>query len=210
MIGELTGSKVKIGDSDWTTRGWTSSVLLLLVGCTMSLVASISRSTTGEEVVVGIVGPGYAISLLVVIPFRSSFGLVIVLPRRVFELEDEAAEESRVDEPELGKSELDRLVPAEKISVALWLVGITLVGSRGINILSIANGGRTNGEGMRTTTSFIVWSNCFHLLVNLKTLIRFLLISAISAFSAAISVSEEEVIELDDSLRWAEVSQSLW
>nr|GFB26531.1 reverse transcriptase domain-containing protein [Tanacetum cinerariifolium] len=27
---------------------------------------------------------------------------------------------------------------------------------------------------------------------------------------AAISVSEEEVIELDDSLHWAEVSQSLW
>nr|GEV53885.1 hypothetical protein [Tanacetum cinerariifolium] len=30
------------------------------------------------------------------------------------------------------------------------------------------------------------------------------------AFSAVISVSKEEVIELDDLLRWAEVSQSLW
>nr|GEX92925.1 putative reverse transcriptase domain-containing protein [Tanacetum cinerariifolium] len=30
------------------------------------------------------------------------------------------------------------------------------------------------------------------------------------AFSAAISVSKEEAIELDDSLRWVEVSQSLW
>nr|GFC53860.1 hypothetical protein [Tanacetum cinerariifolium]GFC53878.1 hypothetical protein [Tanacetum cinerariifolium] len=30
------------------------------------------------------------------------------------------------------------------------------------------------------------------------------------AFSAAISMSKEELIELDDSLRWAEVSESLW
>nr|GEZ60994.1 hypothetical protein [Tanacetum cinerariifolium] len=29
-IGEVTGSDVKIRDSDWTTRGWTSSVLSLL------------------------------------------------------------------------------------------------------------------------------------------------------------------------------------
>nr|GEX21363.1 hypothetical protein [Tanacetum cinerariifolium] len=40
MIGELNGSKVKIGDLDWITRGWTSSVLSLLVGCTVSFVAS--------------------------------------------------------------------------------------------------------------------------------------------------------------------------
>nr|GEX35542.1 hypothetical protein [Tanacetum cinerariifolium] len=110
MIGELTGSEVKIGDSDWTTEGWTSSVLPLLVGFTVSLVALVSHSTTGEEEVVGIVGPGYAIPLLVVIPFRSSFGLVIVLPGRVPKPEDKAAEESRVDEPELGKPELDKLV----------------------------------------------------------------------------------------------------
>nr|GEX19961.1 hypothetical protein [Tanacetum cinerariifolium] len=44
---------------------------------------------------------------------------------------------------------------------------------------------------------------------NLRTLIRLLLISAILAFGAAIIISEE-VIELDDSLRWVEVSQSLW
>nr|GFD03046.1 hypothetical protein [Tanacetum cinerariifolium] len=53
-------------------------------------------------------------SIRVVIPFRSSFGLVIVLPGRVLEPEDEAwlqleVEESRVDEPKLGKPELDKL-----------------------------------------------------------------------------------------------------
>nr|GEX32438.1 protein DCL, chloroplastic [Tanacetum cinerariifolium] len=62
---------------------------------------------------------------------------------------------------------------------------------------------------MRTTTSFTIQSNCFYLLVNLKNSHKIFLISAISAFSAAISISEEEVIELDDSLRWAKVSQSL-
>nr|GEY66092.1 reverse transcriptase domain-containing protein [Tanacetum cinerariifolium] len=34
--------------------------------------------------------------------------------------------------------------------------------------LSISNGGQKIREGMRTTASFIVQSNCFHLLVNLK------------------------------------------
>nr|GEY14080.1 hypothetical protein [Tanacetum cinerariifolium] len=34
--------------------------------------------------------------------------------------------------------------------------------------------------------------------------------SGVAAFSASIFVSKEEVIELDNSLRWAEVSQSLW
>nr|GEZ52112.1 hypothetical protein [Tanacetum cinerariifolium] len=67
----------------------------------MSLVTSVSRSTIKEEEVVGIVGPGYGVPLRVVIPFRSSFELVIVLPGRVPEHEDEAAEESGVDEPEL-------------------------------------------------------------------------------------------------------------
>nr|GFC33657.1 hypothetical protein [Tanacetum cinerariifolium] len=96
MIGELTGSKVKIGDLVMTTRGWTSLLLSLLVGCTVSLVASISFSTTEEEEEeeeeeeVGIMGPRYEVPLLVVIPFRSSFRLVIVLPERVLEPEDEA------------------------------------------------------------------------------------------------------------------------
>nr|GEZ43248.1 hypothetical protein [Tanacetum cinerariifolium] len=114
LIRELTGSELRIRDSVGTTGGWTSLVLPLLVGCTVSLVASVSCSTTGEEEeVVGIVGPGYAVPLRVVIPFRSSFGLVIVLPGRVLELEDEAAEESGADEPDLGKLELDRLVPGK-------------------------------------------------------------------------------------------------
>nr|GEX24796.1 hypothetical protein [Tanacetum cinerariifolium] len=59
-------------------------------GCTLSLVASVSCSTTREEEVVGIVGPRYAVPLQVVIPFRSSFGMVIVLPGRVSEPENEA------------------------------------------------------------------------------------------------------------------------
>nr|GEZ48157.1 hypothetical protein [Tanacetum cinerariifolium] len=107
--------------------------------------------------------------------YTSSFGLVIVLPGRVLETKDEAAEESGVDKPELGKLELDRLVPG-KLEVGFNL------GTCSINVLSIANDERTIEEGMRTTT----------------------------IFSAAISASEEEeVIEIDDSLLWAEVSQSL-
>nr|GFA89089.1 hypothetical protein [Tanacetum cinerariifolium] len=54
MIEATTSSEVKIGDSVRTIEGWTSSMLLLLVGCTVSLVASVSHSTTGgreEEVV---------------------------------------------------------------------------------------------------------------------------------------------------------------
>nr|GFC41850.1 hypothetical protein [Tanacetum cinerariifolium] len=49
-IGEETGSEVKIGDLDWTTRGWMSSVLPLLVGCSVSFFTSVSFSTTlGRE-----------------------------------------------------------------------------------------------------------------------------------------------------------------
>nr|GEX38676.1 hypothetical protein [Tanacetum cinerariifolium] len=57
MIGEITGSELRIKDLVKTTKGWTFLVLTLLAGCTVSLVASVSRSTTGEEEVVGIVGP---------------------------------------------------------------------------------------------------------------------------------------------------------
>nr|GEX14631.1 reverse transcriptase domain-containing protein [Tanacetum cinerariifolium] len=105
MIEEITGSMLRIGDSIRTTRGWTSSVLLLLVGFTVCLVASVSRSSIEEEEVVGFVGHGYAVSLRVVIPFRSSFGLV---------------EESGVDELELGKPELDKLV-LDKLEVGFDL-----------------------------------------------------------------------------------------
>nr|GFA66220.1 hypothetical protein [Tanacetum cinerariifolium] len=63
MIGELTGSEFRVGDLVRTTR---------------------------EEEVVGIVGHGYAVPLRVVIPFRSSFGLVIVLLGRVPKPKDEA------------------------------------------------------------------------------------------------------------------------
>nr|GFC56839.1 hypothetical protein [Tanacetum cinerariifolium] len=105
----------------------------------------------------------------------------------------------RVDEPELGKPELDKLV------LGKMEVGFDL-GSRNIYILSTANGGWTIRVGMRTTTSFTIRSNCFHLLVNLKNSHKVFV--DFRHFSAAISVSKEEVIELDDSLRWAEVSQS--
>nr|GEU66394.1 hypothetical protein [Tanacetum cinerariifolium] len=48
-------------------------------GGTVSFVTSGSRSNTlGEEEVVGIVGPLYAIQLRVVIHFKSSFGIVMV------------------------------------------------------------------------------------------------------------------------------------
>nr|GEY87427.1 putative reverse transcriptase domain-containing protein [Tanacetum cinerariifolium] len=72
-IREVIGSELRIGDSVGTTGSWTSSVFPLLVGCTVSLVALVSRSTTGGEEVLGIVGPGYAVPLCIVIPFRSSF-----------------------------------------------------------------------------------------------------------------------------------------
>nr|GEV01684.1 reverse transcriptase domain-containing protein [Tanacetum cinerariifolium] len=71
----------------------------------------------------GIMGPGYAIPFLVEIPFRSFFGLVIVLPGRVPEPEDEA--ESGVDEPELGKPKPDKLV-LDKLEAGFDLVLIWL------------------------------------------------------------------------------------
>nr|GEZ80182.1 hypothetical protein [Tanacetum cinerariifolium] len=73
-------------------------------------VALVSHSTTGDEEVVGIMGPGYAVPLLVVIPFGSSFRLVIMLPGRVLDPKDEAAEESGIDELELGKPKVDKMV----------------------------------------------------------------------------------------------------
>nr|GFB45811.1 hypothetical protein [Tanacetum cinerariifolium] len=58
-------------------------------------------------------GSLYAFSLRVVIPFKSSFGLVTVLLGKVPEPEDEASqlavEESRLDELELGNPGLDKL-----------------------------------------------------------------------------------------------------
>nr|GEX65921.1 hypothetical protein [Tanacetum cinerariifolium] len=77
-------------------KGWTSLVLPLLVGGPVSFVTSVSRFTTlGGEKVVGIVGPLYAIPLQVVIPFKSSFGLVMVLLGSVPEPEDEACMRTR-------------------------------------------------------------------------------------------------------------------
>nr|GFD07780.1 hypothetical protein [Tanacetum cinerariifolium] len=88
------------------------------------------------------------------------------------------AEESRVDEPELGKPELDKL--------------------------------ETIGEGMRTTTSFTTQSDCFHLLVNLNNSHKVFIDFRHFSFQCCNVRIEKEVIELDDSLRWAKVSQSLW
>nr|GFB29371.1 hypothetical protein [Tanacetum cinerariifolium] len=110
-----TSSKIGIAVSIWTTKGWTFLVLPLLVGGTVSFVTSVSRSTTlGGEEVVEIMGHLYAFPLRVVIPFKSSFGLVMVLLGRVLELDDEASqlvvEESRLDEPKLGNPGLDKLV----------------------------------------------------------------------------------------------------
>nr|GEZ35407.1 hypothetical protein [Tanacetum cinerariifolium] len=58
MTGATTGSEFSIDVSVWTTEGWTSLVLPLLVGDTVSYFTSVSRSTTlgREEEVVGIVG----------------------------------------------------------------------------------------------------------------------------------------------------------
>nr|GEU63431.1 hypothetical protein [Tanacetum cinerariifolium] len=124
ITGATTGSEFGIYVATWTTEDWTSLVLPLLVGGIVSFVTSVSRSTTlgGEEVVgivggeeeVGIVGLLYAIPLRVVIPFKSCFGLVMVLLGDVLKPEDEASqlvvEESGLAEPELGNPRLDNLV----------------------------------------------------------------------------------------------------
>nr|GEY03398.1 hypothetical protein [Tanacetum cinerariifolium] len=170
--GATTGSEFSIGVSIWTTGGWKSLVLPLLVGGTVSFVTLVLRSTTfrGEEVV-GIVGPLYAFPLRVVIPFKSSFGLVMVLLGRVLEPEDIASqlavEESWHDEPELVLI----LIVSVLILIKPWWSEIIF----------------------RTIAKQIT--------VTLRTFMRFLLIFAISASSAMISESEEDVIELDDSLR---------
>nr|GFB51302.1 hypothetical protein [Tanacetum cinerariifolium] len=89
-IGALTGATMgsKIGVSDWVTGGWTYAVLYGLVVCTGSFFASVPCLTTLDGV--GMVGPLYATPLRVVIPFRSSFGLVTVLPGSLPDPEDEA------------------------------------------------------------------------------------------------------------------------
>nr|GEX87266.1 reverse transcriptase domain-containing protein [Tanacetum cinerariifolium] len=142
---------------------------------TVSFVTSVSHSTTlGGEEVVGIVGPLYAFLLRVVIPFKSSFGLVMVLLGRVPEPEDEASklavEESRLDKLELGNPGLVKPV-LDKLEAGFdhdWLLGRI---------------------GFFLGCSPEEFHDCF-----LDSCFDF-------AFSATISGSEEEVIELDDSLR---------
>nr|GEZ12622.1 hypothetical protein [Tanacetum cinerariifolium] len=99
LTGATTGSEFSIGVSIWTTEGWTSLVLSLLVGVTVSFVTSVSRSTTlGREEVVGIVGS------LICSSTSSGDTLQIFLQSQL------AVEESGLDEPELGNPGLDKQV----------------------------------------------------------------------------------------------------
>nr|GFB96617.1 hypothetical protein [Tanacetum cinerariifolium] len=89
-IGALTGAAMGSETEvlDWVTGGWTCAVLCGLGVCTGSFFASVPCLTSLDGV--GMDGPLYATPLQVVIPFRSSFGLVTVLPGRVPDPEDEA------------------------------------------------------------------------------------------------------------------------
>nr|GFC85800.1 hypothetical protein [Tanacetum cinerariifolium] len=93
----------------WVTGGWTCAVLSGLVVCTGSFVVSVPCLTTLDGV--GMVGPLYATPLQVVIPFRSSLGLVTVLPGSVPDPEDEAMRESG--------STLDEMVGVEEFEFTL-------------------------------------------------------------------------------------------
>nr|GEZ28967.1 reverse transcriptase domain-containing protein [Tanacetum cinerariifolium] len=79
-----TGLEFSIWVLTWTTGGWTSLVLPLLVGGTVSFVTSVLRFTTlGGEYVVEIVGPLYAIPLRVVlIPIRLVTGWRVCIDYR--------------------------------------------------------------------------------------------------------------------------------
>nr|GEV77107.1 hypothetical protein [Tanacetum cinerariifolium] len=128
--------------------------------------------------------------LQLMIPFKSSFGLVTVLLGRVPEPEDEASQlvvkESRPDEPELGNLGLDKLEILVLILEILILIVLVFI-------------------LIKSWWSEIIFQTIAkQITITLRTFIRFLLIYAISAFSATISGWKEEVTELHDSLRWDE------
>nr|GFB87315.1 hypothetical protein [Tanacetum cinerariifolium] len=98
-------------------------------------------------------------------------------------------EESGVDEPELGKLELDKLEVGFDHVKLLGRIdyGCLVVGKNYLDRI------------LQHIRSEIQMKGVIDESIHFDAL----------AFSAAISLSKEEVIELDDSLRWAEVSQSL-
>nr|GEW53365.1 stromal 70 kDa heat shock-related protein, chloroplastic-like [Tanacetum cinerariifolium] len=116
-----------------------------------------------------------------------------------------AVKESGVDEPELGNPGLNKMV-LDKLESQL------AVEESGLDEPKLGNLGLDKLEAVLILIASVLilikpwWSEIIvqtiakQIMVTLRTFMRFLLISAISVLSAIISGSEEEVMELDDSL----------
>nr|GEX42681.1 reverse transcriptase domain-containing protein [Tanacetum cinerariifolium] len=144
----------------------------------------------------------------VLLIIESSSGLVIVLPGRVSEPEDEAGEGSGVDEQELGKPELDKLEVGFDLGVGARLV-----------VVRCENGGGRSVRCVDGATEVVVvaWRVAAAEEWGRRWWVARCGRSCKSGWEEyfwgppeKLAGNEEEVIELDDSLRWAEVSQSLW